>query len=86
MWGGAEEVDMEGWGGEMFKWKLMVKREENEGGGQKKIYGEKNDQAWQGGRLRNGARAREKRCYFKTILTDNVTLLQSAKHSCHAPA
>ena len=32
-----------------------------------------------------GVRGREKRCYFKTILTDNVTLLQSAKRSCHAP-
>lgn len=44
------------------------------------------DEMSRGGRLRNGMRAREKRCYFKTILTDNVTLLQSAKRSCHAPA
>lgn len=31
-------------------------------------------------------RESEMRFYFKTILTDNVTLLQSAKRSCHAPA
>lgn len=42
------------------------------------------DEMSRGGR--HGMRAREKRCYFKTILTDNVTLLQSAKRSCHAPA
>lgn len=58
---------------------MRVAAEENRG---KKV----GDQMRQGGRLRNGVRGREKRCYFKTILTDNVTLLQSAKRSCHAPA
>lgn len=83
-----------GRGGESLSRKLMEKREEKQGEKeergwrQRKIDGGRKvgDEMRQGGRLRNGMRGREKRCYFKTILTDNVTLLQSAKRSCHAPA
>lgn len=58
--------------------------QENEGGGREKNGGKKvGDQMRQGWETQIWS---ERRCYFKTVLTDNVTLLQSAKRSCHAPA
>lgn len=93
-WGEAEAKMRKGrGGGETLNWKLMMKRAEkrekrksrkNEGGGREKNGGKKvGDQMRQGWETQMWS---ERRCYFKTVLTDNVTLLQSAKRSCHAPA
>lgn len=80
-------------GGETLNWKLMMKRaEKREKRTSRKMRvaaEKKNGGKKVGNQMRQGWETQiwsERRCYFKTVLTDNVTLLQSAKRSCHAPA
>lgn len=79
-------------GGETLNWKLMMKRaekREKRKSRKMRVAAEKNGGKKVGDQMRQGWETQiwsERRCYFKTVLTDNVTLLQSAKRSCHAPA